>query len=320
MGLAHRVTSLTTIVFSLRYSLLNLFCSALFLFGMFIQYVLFGTTEFLQIENLLSYYSVYHSSETFFFWLSSVSLLLMLSPILLKLGFFPFNALITDVYPGVSFPFFTGYATFYNFGVLLIFFYLLFGPYSVLFSFLLPYLFVVLLGTLAVSIIGFVVVDYSFQSSLGLLSAGTSSLVILVFLSVITFFDTDFVETTASLLGGLFFYFLTLYFFLNFVNSAASNYSFSTFKVIGDFKNLKFNSVTISFFLFLLSGLPPTVIFFFKLAVFANTLQFAILLIAVLGQVTFLFLYAKWASAVLTDVKLIAQSTSSSLAEAVPLA
>jgi hypothetical protein len=141
-------------------------------------------------------------------------------------------------------------------------------------------------------------VDYNLRSLIGFLSSGSVSLILLP-ISILGMFDSSYYQTSVTdIIGGLFFYALTLFFFLSFI------FSFSQFerfnRVIVRFSSDLFflysQRFIVGVFVFLLSGLPTTSVFFFKFSSF-DTLLFQnnifFLLLVILFQMVFACIYVR---------------------------
>lgn len=305
LGLMHRTFSITTTEVALKYGIFNLFCSLLFLLGMYLHYFLLGTLDFYYLEFYISYCSTYGNPDVFFQFLLTLSVLLMLSPFFFKLGFFPFNGILADIYKAMPFSLFSVYATFFNFGAFLTFLYLLVGPFFYYLPWLVYPLFVVFVLTTITSLVGCLHSDFYLRPTIGFLSSGSISLILIIFLSTVEISEISLFDSLSHLIGGVFFYTIGLYLFLISLEFVSRGYARAKFKNFSDFVSLRYHFPGFSFLVFLLSGLPPTAIFFFKLAVFKTMLSFTVLFFVIFFQIVFLCVYVRLLTTFFTDSLLL---------------
>jgi NADH:ubiquinone oxidoreductase subunit 2 (subunit N) len=216
----------------------------------------------------------------------------MLAPFFFKLGFFPFNGFVNDIYSAVSMPAFSIYASFYNLGASLIFVFFLFEIINPILPLAVTIVAICALCTFFLSVIGALAVDFHFRALLGYLSSGSTSLVFLPFLAP----GLHFSVIGPDFIGGLFFYSLTVFCFISFIFSFSrfERYNRSISRSVADFNYFWAQRLTLGIFIFLLSGLPPTVAFLFKVASFDSTASFTSLLfivVCIFFQIIFVCLY-----------------------------
>ncbi len=304
LGLMHRTFSITTNEVALKYALFNLFCALLFLLGMYIYYALIGSVDFSYIETYVRYCDLYTYPNSIFQFLITLGALLMLSSFFFKLGFFPFNGLLADIYKTMSFSLFSAYATFYNFGVFLTFLYLLTGPFFFLLPSLQVPLTVIFLLTVLSSVLGSLHSDFTLRSTIGFLSAGSISLSLVVFIGAVDS-EIAFFDALAHLVGGVFFYTVGLYLFLSLLDTITHAFSKLKFKNFLDLASMRLYLPGLSFLIFLMSGLPPTAVFFFKFFVFTTSSNVLFLFFIVFFQIVFLCVYVRLLTTYFSDGALL---------------
>ncbi len=304
LGLMHRTFSITTNEVALKYALFNLFCALLFLLGMYIYYFLIGSLDFSYIESYGHYSELYSVPNSTFQFLLTFAVLLMLSSFFFKLGFFPFNGLLADIYKTMSFSLFSAYATFYNFGVFLTFLYLLTGPFFFLLPSLQIPLTVIFLLTVLSSVLGCLHSDFTLRSTIGFLSAGSISLSLVVFIGAANS-EVIFFDALAHLVGGVFFYSIALYLFLSLLDTITHAFAKLKFKNFLDLASMRLYLPGLSFLIFLMSGLPPTAVFFFKFFVFTTNSNVLFLFFVVFFQIVFLCIYVRLLTTYFSDAALL---------------